>query len=454
MDAERDIEDDLLFCPRCNGWLECQTVLEHEPCGGIGPRSFFEIGNELGCPDCIEASETEFASIGTLYSCVRCGERFDRRSLTETVSTPPSRSAEGDYASWLESSSERGSTSLIWKVTSAMVVLTLLISGFGAAVAVDPLMANEPSERVWNSYETIVVFRNDDTQPYYRTETMKAVDRVFIEENVPVTLGVIPAVGDNPLTKSGDLCSYLRGLERRHPVLFEFALHGYTHERLTDFHNGSEFGSLPYHRQSRRIRQGHRILKECIGHRVTTFIPPMDTYDNDTVRTLDEQDFTLVSGGGWFTKHYYNQTGVFEYGGVLHIPNSNGFVENWSTNELYSQSELQRSFDRAYENDSIYVQMLHYPQFDTSEKRDRLRDLIEYMKSKGDVKFTTLGRLAERFQENTIRRTDDGWQLLEPIRASNDSRLPYDDGVRDVFDRVNRLVARATEFSELGVGTG
>ena len=37
-----------------------------------------------------------------------------------------------------------------------------------------------------------IAFRDDDVSPFTRLDTLKAVNQVHIDENVPVTLGIIP----------------------------------------------------------------------------------------------------------------------------------------------------------------------------------------------------------------------------------------------------------------------
>ncbi|WP_254545234.1 DUF2334 domain-containing protein [Halomarina pelagica] len=272
----------------------------------------------------------------------------------------------------------------------------------------------------WNEYDAVVVFRNDDIQPYYRRETMRAVDEIFVEEDVPVTLGVIPTTADGePITRS-PLCSYLRENERAHPELFEVALHGYTHERRTGFHGGSEFGGLDPARQRDLVARGTETLTDCVGERPTTFVPPMDTYDEGTVEALAAANYAVVSGGGWFAAEYYGETDAFERGGLLHVPNDGGFVADWTANEFHDAATLERRFDRAVE-DGVYVQMLHYQDFTTPERRERLRAFIRYVKDSGDVRFMTLGELGERVENGTLRRTDGGWEVYEREGAAGPS---------------------------------
>lgn len=52
------------------------------------------------------------------------------------------------------------------------------------------------------TYQAIVIFRNDDVQPYYRTEALEEVSTVFLEEDVPLTHGVIPYTGSTPITEA------------------------------------------------------------------------------------------------------------------------------------------------------------------------------------------------------------------------------------------------------------
>ena len=45
-----------------------------------------------------------------------------------------------------------------------------------------------------------IAFRDDDVQPFKWLDALEAVNQVHIEENVPVTLGIIP----HPVTVSGN----------------------------------------------------------------------------------------------------------------------------------------------------------------------------------------------------------------------------------------------------------
>lgn len=286
------------------------------------------------------------------------------------------------------------------------------------------------------THRSIVIFRDDDIQAGYQSDTMRAVDGVFINESVPVTNAVIPRMAGENISET-ETCSYLTELKRSHPKLFEYSLHGYTHESVTDFHGGSEFGGVPADEQAARIARGKDILEACTGLTPRTFVPPFNTYDANTTAALRANGIETISDGGWFSKEYYNRTDAapFTARGVVHLPSSQSFIRNWSTDEFYSQQYLREQFDRSYRNRSVYVQMLHYPSFDTPEKRDRLRSLIRYMKRKPGVKFMTIEEFARGIREGTITRTPDGWRYSNTTAGfvSNTSASPVtSDGNRTV----------------------
>ena len=304
------------------------------------------------------------------------------------------------------------------RTTVAIVILLVLALAAAAVVGAtgpDRPSAERPAE---HEYRSIVIFRNDDVQPYYRTDAMRAVDRIFVEEGVPVTQGVIPVVHGRPITGT-ELCSYLREQARRHPDTFEFALHGYSHAERTDFGGASEFGGLPEDTQREYVAEGARILTECTGERPRTFIPPYNTYDGGTIAALAAENISVISSIDWFEQGPHGRSNRPGTDGVRHVAATQGFV-NWSNEEFHGRDALRRSFDRSYENRSVYVLMIHYTSFDTEEKRDRLRSFVRYTKSHGNVGFMTVGEFADARDEGRLERTDDGWRYRpepEPRRS-------------------------------------
>lgn len=279
--------------------------------------------------------------------------------------------------------------------------------GGGRAGAAAASASNESAER--HSYRAVAVFRVDDLGLDADLETVRAVGRVFAGEGVPVTLAVVPAAGGDPLDPDGRLCAHLAGLADGPAGQFEVAQHGYSHGGTrTIAGETTEFGGLAVEHQRRRIAAGRRVLADCVGRPPRTFVPPYDTYDEATTRALAAEGFTVVSGGEWFTREQFGREGPFRSHGVLHLPRTESMIRNFSTGRFHDRRYLERAFHRAYENGSVYVQVLHVQPFDDERRLERLRAFLSYVEAH-DVALMTLGEFREARREGRLARTSGGW---------------------------------------------
>ncbi|QCC57143.1 DUF2334 domain-containing protein (plasmid) [Natrinema thermotolerans] len=442
-------------CPQCgSSAVVAIQIVEHESCGAIKPAAEFQTEDGMHCPDCdVPINEVTTISDESTGACEDCKHIFkiDRDSSNGDASQRREPTVvRKDIRSRLTATSPAPGRPLQVVVVMSLIALLVLATMLapitpslrdrGTETRSEPIASpteTQPERSVsgtgtWMDYQSIVIFRNDDVQPNYRSETRRAVDRVFIEENVPVTLGIVPAIDNEELPD--EFCRSLREQANSHPDTFEYALHGYSHEERTDFHGGSEFGGLPAERQATLIREGTTALQACLQQTPTTFIPPFDNYDNATAAALADEEYAALSGGTWFTEAYYNETGPFERNGIRHLPASRSFVRNWTTNEFYAQSRLEAAFDDAYRDGEVYIQTLHYPTFTTESRQDRLRGLINHMQSRDGVTFMTVGEFAHKYEHGEIKRTGDGWRVLESAddRMSQPQIQTVEPGPRNV----------------------
>lgn len=443
--------------------LDVDRIVEH----GCGHVDSFDAFSEA-CPKCgRETTAEDLSAVQTVDRCRDCGVRAPVLATGSIGPLPavsvPTLPSPDEQLNWVPARflpDSRRSRQLF----STLLVLVVLAAGIAGAVSVTPMLQEsqgdpETVETSWEEYDSIVVFRNDDIQPWYNPEAMRAVDQVFIDEEVPVTLAIIPQTGgEAPLTDDPDLCTYLRSLETDHPDQFEMALHGYTHESETDFYGGSEFGGLSESEQRERLGEGAAILDECVESPSSTFVPPMNTYDETTVEVSAAANYTTVSGGQWFTDQYYDEPNgtVFEDSGVIHVPETQS-MEDWSAyaadeyaedgdtddsdngsdsndNDSDSGDEdeaetedahedvpfhdletLTDSFDDSHADGDVHVVMLHYQYFTTEERLELLESLIQHMKGEDDVAFMTVEQLSAGLETGAIEQTDDGWRVHEPI---------------------------------------
>src|SRR5659263_647465 len=112
-----------------------------------------------------------------------------------------------------------------------------------------------------------VIFRDDDVGLKGSLETLKTVNQVHIDENVPVTLAIVPhpdlnGSGNELLTEP--LHSYLQSIKG--DPLFEFAQHGYTHQNnsLSSGSSISEFAKGPTEVQYDALR-ALGVTEYCTG---------------------------------------------------------------------------------------------------------------------------------------------------------------------------------------------
>ena len=181
---------------------------------------------------------------------------------------------------------------------------------------------------------TRVMFRDDDVTPLSMAG-LEAVNQVQIDEGVPVTLSVIPALSfpaqsqsisnvsivtssETSVNSSDSFNDYLRSLvstgqsvvptenssetfvDYLQPLassgLFELAQHGYAHcdnSKLYGITVPTEFRGMPYDEQERLIADGRSLMQNAFGVAPTTFIPPFNTGDENTLKVLNELGFTV-----------------------------------------------------------------------------------------------------------------------------------------------------------------
>lgn len=413
-------------CPKCGSSEVTELeVLEHAACGAVKPYSAFCTDDGFACPDCGDTPDhLETITRGNPLTCADCDHHFKSKQNPSPAGASGSAGTEDTVLENVRSrllATTSVHRSRVGKLQAVFVVMLLLSSAVVVAVGEVPTRTEgaTSAEQSWTHADAIVIFRNDDLQPHYRTEAKRKVDQIFIEKDIPVTQGVIPARDGDAVYPDGEFCQYLRSQSARHPETFEYALHGFTHEQRTDFAGGSEFGGLPQAEQRTLIQNGTRSLEACTGDQPTTFIPPLNTYDNATANVVSNSGYRVISGGEPLTKQYYNRTGLFEANGILHLPSSQGLVKNWTTHELHNQSYLEAQFDSAYANESVYVQMLHYPTLDDASDRAVLVELIEYIQTHDNISFMTTGEFATKHENGRLERTETGWRIQDSPETGN-----------------------------------
>ncbi|MGA7076691.1 MAG: DUF2334 domain-containing protein [Halobacteriota archaeon] len=234
-----------------------------------------------------------------------------------------------------------------------------------------------------------VIFRDDDVAPRAKFAELQAVNQVHIDKNVPVTLSIIPhqnASGGNQLLTDKQFLNYMRSLASNR--LFEFAQHGYTHQSGS-MASPSEFYGRPYAVQYDTIKKGRDDITQAFGVVPTTFVPPFDKGDNNTLKAAKALGFTEYSTA--FRDFNVNQG---QRGGIK-VESVSLVFANESLESM--KSETERFLNDPHSIDTFVV-LYHPADFSgpngvvNSERVKLLADYIDYLESTGRVQFTKFDR--------------------------------------------------------------
>jgi hypothetical protein len=59
----------------------------------------------------------------------------------------------------------------------------------------------------------------------------------------------------------------------------------------------SEFATVDYNKQYEKLAKGKMVLDTLLQINTSVFIPTFNTYDNNTLKVLEELKFEIISGG-------------------------------------------------------------------------------------------------------------------------------------------------------------
>lgn len=182
-------------------------------------------------------------------------------------------------------------------------ILCLILAGIQF---ISPALAHNGHQK-----KIYVVIRYDDCSARSSTALESKIIKALKERNMTATIGVIPYIRKNdgytannregiPLT--AEKIKIFKAAADSN--ILEIAQHGYSHDNvlaLQQKHNTnpirSELIGLSYAEQLKIIGGGKAALEKWFGRKVTTFIPPYNTYDKNTVRALATLGYKTHSGG-------------------------------------------------------------------------------------------------------------------------------------------------------------
>ncbi len=149
-----------------------------------------------------------------------------------------------------------------------------------------------------------IVFRYDDYSSRSATALERHIIAAFQKHGVCCTFGIIPFVkAVNYLDlqpQAGIPLTAAKAAMARNAIqggAMDAAQHGYSHQTLQSQPGGwhTSFVGLDYDSQLYKIRTGKVFLDEMLHTKLTTFIPPFNSYDPNTLKALEKLDFQCLS---------------------------------------------------------------------------------------------------------------------------------------------------------------
>lgn len=182
-----------------------------------------------------------------------------------------------------------------------------LILLFSAPFLLTPIARAQDDDRIY------VIFRYDDYSSKSATGIETTLIELFQRYRAGYTFSVIPYVarGDehDPNSQGEIPLSEEKAVILRDAIengRLEVALHGLSHRVfrrplraklpiIGRFFEYSEFEGVPFHQQLDKIGQGKSMLEEVWGFQISTFVPPWETYDRNTVKALERSGIYVLS---------------------------------------------------------------------------------------------------------------------------------------------------------------
>ena len=126
-----------------------------------------------------------------------------------------------------------------------------------------------------------VAFRFDDVQNFWLNDVQIKVIDTFHEKNTPVTIGII----GNHFGKDEKLVNSITNLVQAEFDI-EIANHGWEHENFAKYQKDE---------QSDLLKKSNQAILEILGMSPTVFIPPLNSFNEDTMSAMSENGIKYFS---------------------------------------------------------------------------------------------------------------------------------------------------------------
>lgn len=207
------------------------------------------------------------------------------------------------------------------------------------------------------------------------------------------TFAVIPAVTVGRYHEPGERGTHPLGTEKirflRQAVddgAVDCALHGFNHRTRQSSSPHSEFAGLSTHEQIARLQQSQDLMRRLTTLEPSVFVPPWNSYDEQTLEALVHQGLTCISA---------NRFGPFQEGSLRFVP---------ITTDI-SEMRDAVALARTVADQDVIVGVLMHP-YDFVESGDSRAVVscrgfdqeMQWLAAQSDVRVASVSELAARDQ--------------------------------------------------------
>lgn len=228
-----------------------------------------------------------------------------------------------------------------------------------------------------------LVFRYDDF--ILKSDSLdEGIVAAFQNQHIPLVLGIIPCNQNEQLIFEEGYPFFQNLKKGIRNQSIEIAQHGMNHLKVS---NG-EFGNVEMQEQMRRLNKGKLALESIFDIKVTTFIPPWNAYDNNTLAAMQQLGFKYISSALCIGQLWSNSQ-------ISYYPET---IEDFGT--LLSVLEHNKH------RDGVVVVMFHHYTFKTDFTLAQLDSLLTRINKLSYLKCVTFNQLNKENEVSDISRME------------------------------------------------
>jgi len=227
------------------------------------------------------------------------------------------------------------------------IVFVALFISIIALISVGSYNTNRPSEETHKPL--VVVIRIDDIQDYAFKEAQLYLLEHSRLNNMPLSLAIIP-------TSFGEDHELVEAVKQAIISGSEVTAHGWEHENLSQ---------CTFDEQKMRLLKAKQFLQETLNAEINVLVPPVFSYNTDTINAMEENDYTIISGLTEFHERCWVSENIQSIPGTIELC-------DFSNNAWHMKSErkIMLELNASIEQYGYAIIVTHPQEFMSDNKLD------------------------------------------------------------------------------------